>query len=409
MKLILSNQMIKFLDIQKITNSYEPDLSAAVDRVIKRGWFLLGEEMQEFEKAYCSYIGSKYCIGVANGLDALRLIFRAYIELGIMKEGDEVIVPANTYIASILSITENRLKPILIEPDIHTYNIDISLIEKYITSKTRAIMIVHLYGQTCWSVELVKIAQKFNLKIIEDNAQATGALTGRNSDLQVESNLSNIQNADVSSQGIIPGNLYRTGSLGHAAGHSFYPGKNLGALGDAGAVTTNDTKLANVIRALANYGSEAKYVNSYKGLNSRLDEIQAAVIRVKLPRLDRDNHRRREIAMYYLNNITHPALTLPSFNYRLQVTEYLSHVWHVFVIRTPHRTQFQKYLTENGIQTIIHYPTPPHKQKAFREWNHLEIPITEQIHNEVISIPISQVLEDSEIEYIVHCINSFKL
>jgi dTDP-4-amino-4,6-dideoxygalactose transaminase len=401
--------MIKFLDIQKITVSYEPDLSAAVDRVIKRGWFLLGEEIQAFEKAYSAFIGSKYCIGVANGLDALRLIFRAYIELGQMKEGDEVIVPANTYIASILSITENRLKPILIEPDINTYNIDISLIEKHITSRTRAIMIVHLYGQACWSAELEKIARKFNLKIIEDNAQATGALIGRNSDLRVQNILSNIQNSDASSQSITQSNLFRTGALGHAAGHSFYPGKNLGALGDAGAVTTNDVELANIIRAMANYGSETKYVNNYKGLNSRLDEIQAAVIRVKLPRLDRDNQRRREIAMYYLSNINHPEVTLPSIDRRLQITEYLSHVWHVFVIRTPHRTQFQKYLTENGIQTIIHYPTPPHKQKAFSEWNHLEIPITEHIHNEVISIPISQVLEDSEIEYIVNCINSFRL
>jgi dTDP-4-amino-4,6-dideoxygalactose transaminase len=401
--------MIKFLDIQKITVSYEPDLSAAVDRVIKRGWFLLGEEMQAFEKAYSSFIGSKFCVGVANGLDALRLIFRAYIELGQMKEGDEVIVPANTYIASILSITENRLKPILVEPDIKTYNIDIPLIEKHITSRTRAIMVVHLYGQACWSAELEKVARKYNLKIIEDNAQATGALVNRNSDLRPENNVNKVQNSESSSLSFTSDNLFRTGSLGHAAGHSFYPGKNLGALGDGGAVTTNDDELASIIRAIANYGSTAKYVNNYKGINSRLDEIQAAVIRVKLPRLDADNQRRREIAMYYLSNINHPEMTLPLIDRRLQVTECLSHVWHVFVIRTPHRTKFQQYLTESGIQTIIHYPTPPHKQRAFKEWNCLKIPITEYIHNEVISIPISQVLEDSEIEYIVNRINDFKL
>jgi dTDP-4-amino-4,6-dideoxygalactose transaminase len=268
---------------------------------------------------------------------------------------------------------------------------------------------VHLYGQACWSAELEKIARKFNLKIIEDNAQATGALVSRNSDLRSENNVNKIQNSESSSLSFASDNLFRTGSLGNAAGHSFYPGKNLGALGDGGAVTTNDDELASIIRAIANYGSAAKYVNNYKGINSRLDEIQAAVIRVKLPRLDADNQRRREIAMYYLSHINHPEVTLPSIDRRLQVTEYLAHVWHVFVIRTPHRTHFQQYLTESGIQTIIHYPTPPHKQRAFKEWNHLEIPLTEHIHNEVISIPISQVLEDSEIEYIVNRINDFKL
>ncbi|MGB9748160.1 MAG: DegT/DnrJ/EryC1/StrS family aminotransferase, partial [Bacteroidales bacterium] len=264
--------MIKFLDIQKITESFEPALTDAVQRVIRRGWFLLGEEVAAFEKEYAEYIGSKHCIGVANGLDALRLIFRAYIETGVMKEGDEVIVPANTYIASILAVTENRLKPVLVEPDIHTYNLDISLVEQHITENTRAIMVVHLYGRACWSEELKQTAKKYNLKIIEDNAQACGAM------VQYKTKLT------------------KTGALGDAAGHSFYPGKNFGALGDGGAVTTNDDELTSVIRAIANYGSAKKYINDYKGINSRLDEIQAAVLRVKLPRLDSDNQKRREIA-----------------------------------------------------------------------------------------------------------------
>ena len=411
--------MIKFLDIQKITNSFEPELSQAIHRVVRSGWFLLGEEVAAFEKGYAEYIGSKHCIGVANGLDALRLIFRAYIEMGVMQEGDEVIVPANTYIASILAITENRLKPVLIEPDFNTYNLDISLIEKHITPRTRAIMVVHLYGQACWSVQLEQIAAKYNLKIIEDNAQAAGAMA---------------QGSGLRAQGqhefalcSAPCALRRTGSLGHAAGHSFYPGKNLGALGDAGAVTTDDDELAAIVRAIANYGSSKKYVNDYKGINSRLDEIQAAVLRVKLPRLDADNARRREIAQYYLDHITNPEIILPvirSSELRAQSSENkepkpsalrpvpcalrLDHVWHLFVIRHPRRDELQKYLSEKGIQTLIHYPISPHKQKAFKDWNNLSYPITEHIHNQVISLPISQIMTENEMKLVAVMINVFK-
>lgn len=406
--------MIKFLDIQKITDSYEPELSDAIQRVVRRGWFLLGEEVATFEREYADFIGSKHCIGVANGLDALRLIFRAYIELDVMGEGDEVIVPANTYIASILAITENHLKPVLVEPDINTYNLDISLVEKHITPSTRAIMVVHLYGQACWSEQLEEIAQKYNLKIIEDNAQAAGACYVAKS-----------QSHKVTKSGTLkpwtPEILKRTGSLGHAAGHSFYPGKNLGALGDAGAVTTDDDDLASVVRAIANYGSSKKYVNDYKGLNSRLDEIQAAVLRVKLPRLDADNQRRREIAEYYLDHITNPDIILPntenrSLNrysgsgarrYRTPKSPCVNHVYHLFVVRHSKRDVFQKYLSDKGIHTLIHYPIPPHKQQAYKEWNRLSYPITEKIHNEVFSLPISQVMADNELEKVAAVINKF--
>ncbi len=384
--------MIKFLDIQKITASFEPELSSAINRVIRRGWFLLGEEASGFEKEYAEYIGSKNCVGVANGLDALRLILKAWIEMGTIKEGDEVIVPANTYIASILAITDNRLKPVLVEPDINTYNLNISFVEQNITPRTKAIMVVHLYGHACWSTQLEEIAKKYNLKIIEDNAQAAGAMIAQGTETRVK----------------------RTGSLGDVAGHSFYPGKNLGALGDGGAVTTDDDELAGVIRALANYGSSKKYINDYKGLNSRIDEIQAAVLRVKLPRLDADNQRRREIAQYYLENIKHPDITLPQLNSSESNTDLrpefcaLSHVWHLFVIRHPDRDKLQKYLTEKGIQSLIHYPIPPHKQKAYKNWNQLSLPITEKIHREVLSLPISQVIPLNEVERIITLINQFE-
>ena len=397
--------MIKFLDIEKITESFEPDLSQAVQRVIKRGWFLLGEEVTAFEKEYADFIGTRNCIAVANGLDALRLILKAYMEMGVMKEGDEVIVPANTYIATILAITDNRLKPVLVEPDINTYNIDISLIEQHITSRTKAIMVVHLYGQACWSEQLEVIAKKYNLKIIEDNAQAAGASLSRKS-----------ESLKVIKSGISK----RTGSLGDAAGHSFYPGKNLGALGDGGAVTTDDDELASIVRAMANYGSSRKYVNDYRGLNSRLDEIQAAVLRVKLPRLDEDNARRREIAGYYFNNITNPEIILPSdrqpaANNRQPQPDFslspfsfnLSHVWHLFVIRHPERDRLQQYLTDNGIQTLIHYPIPPHRQKAYKEWNDLSFPVTEKIHREVLSLPVSQVMTDDEVRTVTEKLNRF--
>lgn len=406
--------MIKFLDIQRITESFGQELYQAIDRVIKRGWFLLGEEVDSFEKEYADYIGTKHCIGVANGLDALKLIFKAYIEMGSMKEGDEVIVPANTYIASILAISDNRLKPVLVEPDINTYNLDISKIEQYITPRTRAIMVVHLYGQACWSEQLEDIAKKYDIKIIEDNAQASGAIVQ-----------SSGFNEPVPTSNLKHGILKRTGSLGNAAGHSFYPGKNLGALGDGGAVTTDDDELAAIIRVLANYGSSKKYINDYKGLNSRLDEIQAAVLRVKLPRLDADNKHRDEIARYYLDNISNPSIILPVFKSLdikgqcsnkssldsglsafSSLPNTLSHIWHLFVIRHPKRDLLQRYLAEHGIQTLIHYPIPPHKQRAFKELNSLTFQITEKIHREVLSLPISPILSDVEVKKVVEAINN---
>lgn len=381
--------MIKFLDLRKINAQYAAELKQAAAEVIDSGWYLLGDRVKQFEANLASYLGVKHAIGVANGLDALRLILKAYLELGVMQEGDEVIVPANTYIATILAITDNRLKPVLVEPDICTYNLDISLIEQHITPRTRVIMVVHLYGQVCWSEELVNIAKKHNLKIIEDNAQAIGAqysqLSTHNSQL-------------------IP---RKTGSLGDAAGNSFYPGKNLGALGDAGAVTTNDDQLAEVVRALANYGSTKKYVNDYQGLNSRIDEIQAVFLDVKLKYLDAENQRRREIAQYYCENIQHPDIILPITHNSNLITQNLNHVWHIFIIRTSHRDKLQKYLTENDIQTLIHYPIPPHKQKAYEEWNKLRSPITEQIHREVLSLPISPVLIKEEMESVVEIINAY--
>lgn len=373
--------MIKFLDLKKINDSFEPDLSNAIKKVLDSGWYLLGNEVKNFEQEYANYIGTKYCVGVGNGLDALRLILRAYIEMGVMKEGDEVIVPANTYIATILAITDNRLNPVLIEPDIRTYNIDPFKIEQKITDRTKAIMIVHLYGQCAMHPEIEKLVKKYNLKLIEDNAQAHGCCyEGR-----------------------------RTGSLGDAAGHSFYPGKNLGALGDAGAVTTNDEQLAETVRTLANYGSQVKYHNLYKGLNSRLDEIQAAILRVKLPRLDSDNQHRRLIAQYYCENIKDPQIILPQINSltHFSISKLTSHVWHIFTIRTPQRDNLQKYLTEKSIQTNIHYPIPPHKQQAYKEWNDYSFPITEQIHQKVISLPMSPVLTETEIKEVIDSINNF--
>lgn len=388
--------MIKFLDLKAINNSFEPELSQAIKRVLDSGWYLLGKEVKAFEQEYAAYIGTKHCIGVANGLDALRLIFKAYIELGEMQEGDEIIVPANTYIASILAITDNRLTPVLVEPDINTYNIDPFKIEEKITERTKGILIVHLYGQSAMHPEIQRLVDKYHLKLFEDNAQATGAFY--NEKLAIQS--SDIQNSESK----------RTGSLGHATGHSFYPGKNLGCLGDGGAVTTNDDELAAVIRALANYGSNKKYVNDYKGLNSRLDEIQAAILRAKLPRLDADNLRRLKIAQYYREYITNPEINLPvspDFFKPETLKPKLSHVWHIFIIRTANRDKLQQYLTENGIQTLIHYPIPPHKQRAYKEWNSLIFPITEQIHNDVLSLPISQVLRDNEVEKVVEVVNQY--
>ena len=398
--------MIKFLDLQKITSSFEPELSLAVARVVRSGWFLLGEETAAFEKEFAEFIGSKHCIGTANGLDALRLILKAYIEIGVMEEGDEIIVPANTFIATILAITDNRLRPVFVEPDIETYNIDPILIEQAVTDKTKAIIVVHLYGQACWYAEITEIAKKYNLKIIEDNAQAAGAFT--------------ITHGTPVAAGIQAPAARRTGSLGDAAGHSFYPGKNLGALGDGGAVTTDDDELGTIIRYLANYGSTQKYVHDYKGLNSRLDEIQAAVLRVKLPRLDTDNQRRRVIAGFYAKNIINPGIILPRVCHNIsgsmisgnstddQITGALNHVWHIYVVRCRERDRLKKYLDENGIQTLIHYPVPPHKQKAYAEYVKLSFPVTEKIHREVLSLPISPVMTQDEAAQVVSIINNYK-
>jgi len=373
--------MIKFLDLQKINAQHAAELKQAAADVIDSGWFLMGEKLNSFENKLAGYIGAKNAIGVANGLDALRLILKAYIDLGVMNEGDEVIVPANTYIASILAITDNRLKPILVEPKESSFNLDIELIEKHITPKTKAIMIVHLYGQVCWSEELAGLAKKYSLRIIEDNAQAIGA----------------------------EWNGIKTGNLGDAAGFSFYPGKNLGALGDAGAVTTNDDALAKHVRTLGNYGSQKKYVNDFQGLNSRLDEIQAAFLDVKLKYIDAENEYRRKLASLYLNGITNPVIGLPfPENKELDYDKNTEHVWHLFVIRCKHRDKLQQYLTANGIQTLIHYPIPPNKQAAYREMNHLDYPITNVIHNEVLSLPVSPVMEETEIERIIEVINFFE-
>ena len=371
---------IPFLDLKAINFQYRDEILEAIKRVVDSGWYILGKEVEQFEQKFADYCGVKYCIGVGNGLDALRLIFRAYIELGFMTEGDEVIVPANTYIASILSVSENHLTPVLVEPDINTYNIDANKIEEKITSKTKAILIVHLYGQNAYNEKIQKIADKYKLKVIEDSAQAHGAMYKN----------------------------HRVGSLGDASGFSFYPGKNLGALGDAGAVTTNDDELAEVIRMIGNYGSHKKYENKYKGINSRLDEIQAAILSVKLKYLDKDNQKRREIAQYYCDNIKNDKIILPIQNSKFKIQNFQNHVWHQFIIRTRERDKLQKYLLENGIQTIIHYPIPPHKQNAYKEWNDFSLPITEKIHKEVLSLPINYNLSKSDTRYICEKINDFR-
>ena len=366
--------MIKFLDLKGVTEKYADEIHQAASEVIDSGWYLQGKANAAFEEHYANYIGTRYCVGVANGLDALIWIYRAYIELGIMQEGDEVIVPANTYIASILAITENGLKPVLVEPDIHTLEIDDRLIEQAITPRTKSILIVHLYGRCAYTERIGQLCRKYNLKLVEDNAQAHGCqYTGM-----------------------------KTGSLGDAAGHSFYPGKNLGALGDGGAVTTDDKELADCIRALANYGSERKYVFKYKGRNSRLDEIQAAILDVKLRHLDDDNRHRQQIAHYYYEHINHPLVSLP------QQLDDTQNVYHIFPILCPERDRLQHYLTELGIQTLIHYPIPPHKQLCYSEWNGLSLPTTEQIHQQELSLPISPVLTISEAQIVAETLNRFR-
>jgi len=365
--------MIKFLDLQKINAQYEQELKEAANRVIDFGWYLMGKELESFEANYADFCGVKHALGVANGLDALRLIFKAYIEMGVMRKGDEVIVPANTYVASVLAITDNDLIPVFVEPNEQTYNLDSTLIEQAITPKTKAVLTVHLYGQNSIDQQMLDICNKHNLKLIEDGAQSHGALW----------------NGKVS------------GGIGDAAGHSFYPGKNLGALGDAGAVTTNDAALANVISALRNYGSHEKYKNKYQGLNSRLDEIQAAFLNVKLKYIQKDIDGRRRVANYYLENIKNPNIALP------KVLDEAGHVWHLFVIRTNKRLQLQDYLNKNGVQTLIHYPIPPHKQIAYNEYRKLSLPLTEMIHKECLSLPISPIINIIELEKIIKLINNY--
>lgn len=366
--------MIPFLPLKDVTLVYRNELSTAISRVVDSGWYLQGSENTTFERNYAEYIGSRHCISCGNGLDALTLILRAYKELGIMHDGDEIIVPANTYIASILAITENNLAPVLVEPRFETLEIDDCRIEERITSRTRAIMIVHLYGRCAYTDNIGILCRKYNLKLIEDNAQAHGCRF----------------------------DTKRTGSLGDAAGHSFYPGKNLGALGDAGAVTTDNEELATCVRALANYGSSQKYVFDYCGRNSRLDEIQAAVLNVKLRHLDDDNHKRQQVANYYYENISNQLIKLPT---RLPDE---NNVYHLFPILCTKRDELQNYLTRNEVQTLIHYPIPPHKQECYKKCKNNSLPITERIHNEELSLPISPVIIPDDIKRVVELINDFK-
>ena len=366
---------IPFLSLKDVTALHGDEINAAVTRVVNSGWYLQGKENERFEADYAKFIGTKYAIGCANGLDALIWIFRAYIELGIMQPGDEVIVPANTYIATILAITENGLKPILVEPKLNTLEIDDNKIEERITSKTKAICIVHLYGRNAYTDKIGALCKKYNLKLVEDNAQAHGC---KHTDGSI------------------------TGSIGDAAGHSFYPGKNLGALGDGGAVTTNDKVLADTVRTLANYGSSKKYVFKYTGRNSRLDEIQAAVLDVKLKYLVDDNAHRKLVANYYYNHIKHPLISLPD---RLPDSQ---NVYHLFPILCEKRDTLHDYLEKNGVGTIIHYPIAPHKQECYQVWNGMTLPITEYIADHELSLPIGPTITLDEADYIVDLINRFE-
>ncbi len=370
--------MVKLLDLQAITMQHGDEYKAAVNRVIESGWFLQGNENKQFEADYAKYIGTDECIAVANGLDALYLIMRAYKEMGVMQDGDEIIVPANTYIATIIGITRNNLVPVLVEPTFDNLEIDIDKIEAAITPKTKGIMIVHLYGRVAYNDKLGEICKKHNLKLMEDCAQSQGCAW----------------------KGV------RTGALGDAAAHSFYPGKNLGAFGDAGAVTTSDKELASVVRALANYGSQKKYVFKYVGMNSRMSEPDAAVLDVKLKYLDEDNKKRQELAAYYYENIKNPLITLPS-----RIADE-NNVYHQFPIFCERRDELQKFLADNGVQTLIHYPIPPHHQECYEKesWNtpRLSLPITEKIHEQELSIPMNQVVSMEEAKIVVDVLNAFK-
>lgn len=365
--------MIPFLDLKSINAQYADELKAACSRVIDSGWYIQGNELKAFESAFAQYCGTEYCLGVANGLDALTLVLSAWKVLGKIQDGDEVIVPANTYIASILAISANGLVPVLVEPDLETYNLDVTLIEKAITTKTRAILPVHLYGRLVDMPAVMKLAKRHDLLVLEDCAQSHGAHIG----------------------GI------KAGNWGDAAGFSFYPGKNLGALGDAGAITTNDPALAETVLALRNYGSHEKYRNLYQGVNSRLDEIQAAVLSVKLNYLDKETQRRCEIADRYVAEIKNPLLVLP------QVPQQGQHAWHLFVIRTEHRSEFQQYLLTQSVQTLIHYPIPPHKQQAYKELSELSLPVSELIHDQVVSLPMGPTLTDDQVTAVISACNTF--
>lgn len=365
---------VPFLSLKEVTDLHNKEINEAATRVVNSGWYLQGKENEQFEADYAKYIGSKYCIGVANGLDALIWILRAYIELGRMKKGDEVIVPANTYIATILAITENGLTPVLVEPKYETLEIDDDLIEAAITPRTKAIMIVHLYGRNAYTKKIGEICKKHNLYLFEDNAQAHGCLFEGQ----------------------------KTGSLGNAAGHSFYPGKNIGALGDGGAVTTDDKEVADTVRALANYGSKVKYVFDYTGRNSRLDEIQAAILDVKLKYLDQDNDKRKKVAKLYYEGIKNPAVILP------ETKDFASNVFHVFPVLTEKRDELQQYLKSKEIGTVIHYPIPPHKQKCYKDWNNLSFPITERIHNSELSLPMGPAITEEQVRYVIDAINEWK-
>jgi dTDP-4-amino-4,6-dideoxygalactose transaminase len=359
--------MIKFLDLHKVNLPYQAAFQQKMQQLLDKGWFVLGDEVQAFEQQFARYTQSKYCIGVGNGLDAMVLIFKAYIELGLLQKGDEIIVPANTYIASILAVLQADLTPVLVEPDSETFNLNPNEIEAKITAKTKGILVVHLYGQLADMEAISKIGLQHNLLIIEDAAQAHG--------------------------------LPFSGS--HARAFSFYPGKNLGALGDAGCITTDDSDLAKVLFALRNYGSEQKYYNEYLGVNSRLDEIQAAFLNVKLPHLDKENAVRKSIAKRYLTEIRNPKIHLPKCD------DFEKHVFHLFVIRTANRTELQEYLKQNGIESLIHYPVPPHQQKALSAWQSFSFPITEAIHREVLSLPMSPVLTEAEVSHIIQTLNCY--
>lgn len=366
--------MIYLTDLSQLTSRYADDIHEAMRRVCDSGWYLRGEETAAFESAYADYIGSSHCVACGNGLDALTLILRAYIEMGVMSEGDEIIVPANTYIASILAVTRNKLHPVFVEPDIKTLQIDDRRIEEAITRRTKGIMIVHLYGKCAYSDNIGEICRRHGLKLIEDNAQAHGC---RYKDTM-------------------------TGAIGDAAGHSFYPTKNLGALGDAGAVTTNDDELARLVRGIANYGSAKKYVFTHVGINSRIDEVQAAILNAKLPYLERDNGMRRDNALHYIRNIRNERIKVPTIDY-LE-----NNVFHIFPILCEERDRLKQYLADNGVQTDIHYPIPPHKQECYKQYCRLSLPISEKIHREELSIPVSPILKEEERRTVVELLNNFK-